>query len=138
MNLVDLYNRYKPSYYHALKDLTIHVGMLSSALYAMWYTKESYVSYAFVPLLTLLQIKSFVMFHDCGHNSFTPNTKLNYIIGTLLGITVLTPYSWNYDHNIHHKTSGKEYNTLYHKQNETIHHTFKQYNNMNIIHYLFI
>ena len=134
MNLVNLYKKFKPSYYQGLKDLTIHVGMLSSTLYAMWYTKESYVSYALIPLLSLLLGKSFVMFHHCGHNNFTPNTKLNYMIGTLLGITLLTPYSWNYDHEVHHKTSGKEDNTLYHRQNETIHHTFNEYNNMNIIH----
>ena len=66
MNLVDLYNRFKPSYYQSLKDLTIHVGMVSSALYAMWYTKDSYAMVPLIPLLSLLQIKSFVIFHDCG------------------------------------------------------------------------
>ena len=134
MNLINLYKRFKPNYYQSLKDLSINAGMMTSILYAMWYTKESYMSYVFVPLLSLLQVRSFIIFHDCGHNNFTPNTKLNYMIGTLLGITLLTPYSWNYDHEVHHKTSGKEDNTLYHKQNETIHHTFEQYKNMNILH----
>ena len=134
MNLINLYKRFKPNYYQSLKDLSINAGMMTSILYAMWYTKESYMSYVFVPLLSLLQAKSFVIFHDCGHNNFTPNTKLNYMIGTLLGIPLMTPYSWTYDHEVHHKTSGKSDNTLYHRQNETIHHTFTQYNDMNILH----
>ena len=132
MNLVELYKRFKPSSYQSLKDLTVHVGMLSSTIYAMWYTKESYMSYALVPLLALLHVKSLVILHDCGHNSFTPCKKLNYIIGTLLGINIFIPFSWTYDHLIHHKTSGNKTNNSFHEQNETIHHTFKQYNNMNI------
>ena len=94
MNLVNLYNRHKPSYYKAFKDLSIHVGMVTSTLYAMWYTKESYESYLFVPLLALLQVRTFIIFHDCGHNSFTPNKQLNNVIGSLLGIMMLTPFSW--------------------------------------------
>jgi len=99
----------------------------------MWYYKESYVGLVAIPVFSLLLGKSFVIFHHCGHNNFTPSNNLNYMIGSLLGILLLTPFSWNYDHGIHHKTSGKEDNTLYHKQNETIHHTFTQYNDMNII-----
>ena len=133
MNLVNLYKRFKPSYYQAFKDLTVHVGMISSTLYAMWYTKESYVSYTLIPLLSLLQVKSFVMFHDCGHNSFTPNKQLNNVIGSLLGIMMLTPFSWAYDHGIHHLTSGNNKNTLLHEHNETIYHTLKQYDGMNYI-----
>jgi len=73
------------------------------------------------------------MFHDCGHNSFTPSKRLNYVIGSLLGITVLTPFSWNYDHHVHHLTSGNKENKLSHEYNETIHHTFNQYKCMNHI-----
>jgi len=131
MNLVNLYKRFKPSYYQALRDLTIHVGMLSSTLYAMWYTKDSYVSYALIPLVSLLQVKSFVIFHDCGHNSFTPSKKLNYILGTVLGITLLTPLCWTYEHSNHHMISGNKENKLNGDHNHSIFHSLNQYKEMN-------
>ena len=133
MNLLYLYNRFKPNYYQSLGDLALHIGLLSSTLFTMWYYKESYVGLVAIPIFSLLQIKSFIMFHDCGHNSFTPNKRLNYVIGSLLGITVLTPLSWTYDHTVHHLTSGNKENKLSHRENETIHHTFDQYKCMNYI-----
>ena len=133
MNLVELYKRCKPSYYKSLRDLTIHVGMLSSTIYAMWYTKESYMSYALVPLLSLLNTKSFIILHHCGHYNFIPNKKLNYIIGQIMGISVLTPFCWTYDHTNHHSISGNKENKIKENQNHSIFHTFKHYERMNII-----
>ena len=83
MNLVNLYKRFKPSYYQAFKGLTIHVGMLSSTLYAMWYYKDSYISLITIPFLGLLNFKSSLIFHDCGHDNCTPSKQLNYIIGSI-------------------------------------------------------
>jgi cytochrome c peroxidase len=51
-------------------------------------------------------MKSIVIFHDCGHYSYFPNKIINYIVGSILGIIVLTPFSWNYDHVNHHLTNG--------------------------------
>ena len=130
MNLINLYKRFKPSYYKAFRDLSIHVGMVVTTVYAMWYIKDSYISYSVVPLLALLHVKTFVMFHDCGHNSFTPSKKLNYIIGSALAIPVLTPFSWNYDHRNHHLISGNNNNNLLENQNHSIFHTFDQYSKM--------
>ncbi len=135
MNLVNLYKRFKPSYYQAFKVLTIHVGMLSSTLYAMWYYKDSYISLITIPFLGLLNLKSSLIFHDCGHDNCTPSKQLNYIIGSIMGIILLVPFAWTYDHHIHHLTSGNNENNFPisepHKQNETIYHTFNDYKNMN-------
>jgi acyl-lipid omega-6 desaturase (Delta-12 desaturase) len=52
-------------------------------------------------------IRVFILFHDCGHNSFTPSTKANKWIGLFLGMFVLTPSEqWWKSHAIHHATSG--------------------------------
>ena len=110
MNLVDLYNRYKPSYYKSLKHITIHIGLLSSTFYAMWYCKDSYMSLITIPFLGLLNFKSSLIFHDCGHNNYTPSKQLNYIIGSIMGIIILVPFAWTYDHHIHHLTSGNNDN----------------------------
>jgi omega-6 fatty acid desaturase (delta-12 desaturase) len=52
-------------------------------------------------------VRAFIIFHDCGHNSFTPSTKANKWIGLLLGMLTLTPSEqWSKAHAIHHATSG--------------------------------
>lgn len=52
-------------------------------------------------------IRTFILFHDCGHNSFTPSRKANKVIGFILGVITLTPSEqWWKSHAIHHATSG--------------------------------
>ncbi len=52
-------------------------------------------------------VRTFILFHDCGHNSFTPSTKANQRIGFWLGVLTLTPgKQWWKAHAIHHATSG--------------------------------
>jgi acyl-lipid omega-6 desaturase (Delta-12 desaturase) len=52
-------------------------------------------------------IRTFILFHDCGHNSFTPSVKANKWIGFFLGVLTLTPSEhWWKTHAIHHATSG--------------------------------
>ena len=65
-------------------------------------------------------MKTFIIFHDCGHESYMPNKILNYVIGSITGILILTPFSWNYEHNIHHKTLGNIENIYKFNFNETI------------------
>ncbi len=62
------------------------------------------------PLLILtaaFQVRLFIIFHDCGHGSFTSSHKANSIIGSILGALVYTPSQvWWHDHAVHHATSG--------------------------------
>jgi len=52
-------------------------------------------------------IRIFILFHDCGHNSFTPSLRANKTIGFFLGLIVWTPLEqWARSHAIHHATSG--------------------------------
>ena len=125
-----LYSKYKSSYYKACKDLVSHSFLYASSLYALWYCKDSYVSVITIPFVGLMNIRKFIIFHDCGHNSYTPSKQLNYIIGSLLGIPVFTPFCWSYDHHNHHLTSGNTENKLHHGQNETIFHTLTEYKHM--------
>lgn len=69
------------------------------------------VSYALTLALSVLtagfMVRLFIFFHDCGHNSFFPSTKLNKIVGFWLGVLVFTPSEhWWHSHAIHHATSG--------------------------------
>ena len=52
-------------------------------------------------------IRIFIIFHDCGHQSFFPSRKANRNVGFLLGLFALTPSEhWWRSHAIHHATNG--------------------------------
>ncbi|NOU67407.1 fatty acid desaturase [Paenibacillus sp. LMG 31461] len=52
-------------------------------------------------------IRTFIIFHDCCHQSFFKSRKANEIIGTITGILTLFPYQqWKNSHSIHHATSS--------------------------------
>ena len=125
--MLSLIYKYKSSYYESCKDLIKHTIIYSGSLLGTWFFKDSYVSLITIPLLSLMNIRTFIIFHDCGHNSYTPNKKLNYILGSILGIFIFTPICWSYNHRNHHLTSGNIENKLNHPQNETVTVTFKQY-----------
>ena len=69
------------------------------------------ISYWLVPPLALIAgafwIRTFIIFHDCGHGSFFKNRKANDIVGAITGVITFTPYyRWRHAHAIHHATAG--------------------------------
>jgi len=73
---------------------SLRVSMLLSALFCI-----------FAGMLT---VRIFIFSHDCGHNSFTPSSRANEIIGFITGVVTLTPFRrWRKDHALHHRHSGK-------------------------------
>ncbi|HTX92638.1 MAG TPA: fatty acid desaturase [Anaerolineales bacterium] len=52
-------------------------------------------------------VRTFIIFHDCGHGSFFKSQKANHVLGIITGILTFTPYfKWRHDHAIHHATSS--------------------------------
>ncbi len=52
-------------------------------------------------------VRLFIIQHDCGHRSFFLSSRLNGIVGALIGIITLTPHEyWRRAHNTHHATCG--------------------------------
>lgn len=52
-------------------------------------------------------VRTFIIFHDCGHGSFFKSREANKWVGRLAGFLVFTPYQrWTHDHAIHHATAG--------------------------------
>ena len=52
-------------------------------------------------------VRVFAMFHDCGHGSLLPSRRANHVLGTILGLLVLSPFTrWRHDHAVHHATAG--------------------------------
>jgi omega-6 fatty acid desaturase (delta-12 desaturase) len=127
INEKELFMKYKSSYILAFIDFLVHTIILCCSFYLVYYFRNSYLSILTIPLLGLLHIKTFIIFHDCGHNSYTPNKTLNYIIGVITGILTNSPFSWNFNHNIHHLTNGNVNNIYDYPYNDTIFHSYKEY-----------
>ena len=52
-------------------------------------------------------VRVFVIFHDCGHQSFFKSSTANHVLGTITGILTFTPYfHWRWEHAIHHASAG--------------------------------
>ena len=133
INESELFTKYKSSYKSAFLDLSLYTFLFSSSFYLLWLFRSTWLNVLTIPFMALMNTKTFIMFHDCGHGSYTPNKTLNYIIGSLLGVFVFTPFCWNYHHYNHHLTNGNINNNLNHKYNETILHSLIEYKKMNRI-----
>ena len=48
-------------------------------------------------------MRTFILFHDCGHGSFFKSKRANDTLGIITGILTFTPYyRWRHDHAVHH------------------------------------
>ena len=79
----------------------------------LWYLmyRSLAVSYWLTLALSLLAvgclIRTFIIFHDCGHGAFFRSRKANDLVGFITGVLTLTPYyKWRREHAVHHATSG--------------------------------
>lgn len=82
-------------------------------LLLLWYA--AYLSLSISYWLTLpisivaagFVIRTFIIFHDCGHQSFFKSKRANDFVGTITGVITLCPYQqWKNTHAIHHATSS--------------------------------
>jgi len=79
----------------------------------LWVLVWRVLEYSFwlaLPLIVLasgFMIRTFIIFHDCGHGSFFRSGKANRFWGVVTGVLTLTPYEfWRRSHALHHETSG--------------------------------
>ena len=131
MSESELFTKYKSSYSSAVVDLSIHTCVMSASFYLVWLFQNSWLSIFTIPLVGLVFTRTFIIFHDCQHNSYTPNKTINYIISTLYGITVFTSPNWILDHHTHHLTNGNIENEYRFKFNEIIYYNVNQYKKFN-------
>jgi omega-6 fatty acid desaturase (delta-12 desaturase) len=128
MTQSELYYKYKSSVRIGLWYFTKHMTILSFVMHLLWVYKDSYFAYCIIPILGLMLNKTFVIFHDCQHNSYTPWKDLNYALSLITGTFVTTSPNWILDHNTHHLSNGNIENKYKYFFNETIVYTVNQYN----------
>lgn len=93
----------------ALWQLANTLVPLAALWVAMAYCAE-YSLLAALPLAViagLFLVRTFIIFHDCGHGSFFRSRWANDVAGVVTGLLVITPYhQWRWEHAQHHATSG--------------------------------
>jgi omega-6 fatty acid desaturase (delta-12 desaturase) len=114
--------RYDPEVWKAI----IATYRQSSALRASWQLVNTIGSYVLIwvlyyyslswswwlvpPLAAIaggLLVRTFIIFHDCGHGSFFASRFANDFWGCIAGVLTFTPYyHWRGEHAIHHGTAG--------------------------------
>jgi acyl-lipid omega-6 desaturase (Delta-12 desaturase) len=83
--------------------------MLWSGLFASFFFYIDYplVLLVSIPVTVIFMCRSFVLEHDCGHQSFYRSATHNAIAGSILGFGVMIPYQmWKYIHDSHHMNVG--------------------------------
>ncbi len=100
----------EPSLARSLWQLTSTL-FLFAATWALsclaWTDGRWWLSLLTAPLGGGLLMRLFIVQHDCSHGSFFKSGWANDLVGRVLGVLTLTPYSyWRQTHAIHHSTSG--------------------------------
>ena len=90
-------------------EIVNSIGPYIILWYLMW--RSLSVSYLLTFALSLIAsgflMRTFIIFHDCGHGSFFNSRKANRFWGIVTGILVFTPFDqWTHEHAMHHASSG--------------------------------
>jgi omega-6 fatty acid desaturase (delta-12 desaturase) len=79
-------------------------------VWVLYHYMHSVAWWLAVPLAVLgagLLVRTFIIFHDCGHGSFFASRFANDFWGCICGLLTFTPYyQWRGEHAIHHGTAG--------------------------------
>lgn len=101
---------------YARPDLGRSIWMILNTFvpfFSLWYLmiRSVGISYWLTLLLSIptagFMMRTFIIFHDCGHGSFFKSKKGNEVLGIITGIINFTPfYKWRHEHAVHHATAG--------------------------------
>lgn len=99
----------EPSRRKATWQMINTFGPYSLLWWAMYLTLS--ISWWLVIPLAILAagfyVRTFIIFHDCGHGSYFRSRRVNDVVGFIAGVVTFTQYyHWRWEHNVHHATSG--------------------------------
>ncbi|MEP6691660.1 MAG: fatty acid desaturase, partial [Gemmatimonadaceae bacterium] len=92
-----------------IAQLVVTLIPLFAILIAMYFSLgvSYFLTLALAPFGGAFLLRTFVLMHDCAHNSFFPSRRANEIVGAITGVMSLTPFGlWRRDHALHHASSG--------------------------------
>ncbi len=94
----------------AIADLATSVVAylaLSAGMYLTFDTISIWLTVALAIPAGGFLLRTFIVFHDCGHGSFLPSKRANRWLGRFTALLVWQPFAnWRHDHAVHHGTAG--------------------------------
>jgi omega-6 fatty acid desaturase (delta-12 desaturase) len=88
-------------------SLVPYLALLAAMLYLVSHGYPYWITLALSVPATGFFIRTFIIFHDCCHESFLPSERVNNILGYCIGVLAFTPYEqWRWTHFVHHETFG--------------------------------
>lgn len=106
----------KASNGRALAQVLTALGSLALLWSAAIMNVAVWLAVPLILLISLFNLRVFVLMHECGHGSLFRTQRLNRAFGFLLGVVSGMPqYVWSRHHNYHHSTNGDwdKYRGLY-------------------------
>ncbi len=81
--------------------------IVTGAMYALYGQVSYWIVLALGVLAAGCLLRTFIVFHDCGHGSFLANRRANKWVGITCAILTYQAYHpWSYEHAVHHATAG--------------------------------
>ncbi len=93
------------SNWYAVSTFVMLYGSMLVSLFLFDYS--IFLSILLIPVTTIFMCRSYVIEHDCGHQSLFKSKYKNAIVGNIMGFAIMIPYHmWKYIHNSHHNHVG--------------------------------
>jgi omega-6 fatty acid desaturase (delta-12 desaturase) len=115
---------YRPDNKIAIYQLALAMVRWFGVMWAYHHSYCPFWLYSIVQGLNVMHI--FIIYHDCGHNSFFSNSQANYWCNLILSWWIGTPLYWVIYHKLHHGRSG-DLSKKPKEWNDTIFFTVEQY-----------
>jgi omega-6 fatty acid desaturase (delta-12 desaturase) len=99
----------KPAVWRAVWQI-VNTLVPYAVLWYLMYLSLAVSYWLVIPLAVLAAgflVRTFIIFHDCGHGSFFKSRTANHVLGAITGVLTFTPfYHWRWEHAIHHACAG--------------------------------
>lgn len=90
-----------------LNSLVPYLALMAVMLYLVKHRYPYWITLVLTILAAGLLIRTFIIFHDCCHESFFSSASANVLFGYLIGTLAFTPFEqWRWTHFVHHETFG--------------------------------
>ena len=91
------------SWWYAVSTFSLLLSAIAGAVLSPWWP----LRLAFSALVTLMLVRTFILYHDFMHGSILPGSRLARVVFYSYGVVNLTPpRSWRDSHNFHHANVG--------------------------------
>lgn len=105
--LIDM-GAFRVSNVYASLFLAVELSLLFAVIWGLTISNIFSIEFFLLEFcLAVLMLRALILLHECGHGAFFTNKKLNYLVGSILGVLAFIPFiSWQHIHRGHHHWAG--------------------------------